>query len=171
MKRDFRSGFPCLAPDAGAEGEGAGNTKVPDPKDAELEALKAQMADEKAKREEVEKKLADSEKEKLTEEQRRDLEAKQLHDASVAKLRALQAKALGIDEAYIDLIKGNTDEEIEKSANLLAAALKKTAEETETKVKKDVAFTGAPGASAKQPETAQDPADFYRGILKEQMGK
>lgn len=160
-----RFGQICFAPDTGAGGGSPEEKTEPNPKAAEFEALKAQASEDKAKREEAERKLADYEKAKLTEDERKALEDKKLHEATISKFRTLQAKALGIDEKYIDLIKGDTDDEIEKSAGLLAEALKKKEEETEERVKKDVAYTGAPGASADK-DQAMDPKAFYEGIIK-----
>ena len=155
-----------LAPDDGGAGGGEGEK---DPKDIELENLKQQLEAEKQKSAEAEKKLKDAEDAKLTEDERNAAAAKAEHEKTTAKIKELQAKALGIDPRYVSLIQGETAEEIEKNANLLSDMLKENTEAVEKRVKESVAKTGAPGASTESSE-AMEPEDFYNSVLNSQKG-
>ncbi len=159
--------FMLLAPDDG--GAGGGGEEERDPKDTELENLRAELEAEKQKAAEAEKKLKDAEDAKLTEDERNAAAAKAEKEKTTAKIKELQAKALGIDPKYVSLIQGETTEEIEKNANLLSDMLKENSEAVEKRVKGSVARTGAPGASTEMNE-AMEPKDFYRSVLDSQKG-
>lgn len=150
-----------LAPDDGGAGGGEGEK---DPKDIELENLKQQLEAEKQKSAEAEKKLKDAEDAKLTEDERNAAAAKAEHEKTTAKIKELQAKALGIDPKYVSLIQGETAEEIEKNANLLSDMLKENSAAVEKRVKESVAKTGAPGASMDTDEEV-DSKTFFESIL------
>ena len=155
-----------LAPDDGGAGGGEGEK---DPKDIELENLKAQLDAEKQKTAEAEKKLKDAEDAKLTEDVRNAAAAKAEKDKTTAKIKELQAKALGIDPKYVSLIQGETAEEIEKNATLLSDMLKENSEAVEKRVKESVAKTGAPGASMDSDEE-MDSKDYYKSIYPNNKG-
>lgn len=155
-----------LAPDDGGAGGGEGEK---DPKDIELENLKAELEAEKQKSAEAEKKLKDAEDAKLTEDERNAAAAKLEKDKTTAKIKELQAKALGIDSKYVSLIQGETAEEIEKNANLLSDMLKENSEAVEKRVKESVAKTGAPGASTDK-EEAMDSTEFYKDLYNNRKG-
>ncbi|MBQ3729704.1 MAG: hypothetical protein II903_09410 [Spirochaetales bacterium] len=155
-----------LAPDDGGAGGGEGEK---DPKDIELENLKAQLDAEKQKTAEAEKKLKDAEDAKLTEDERNAAAAKAEKDKTTAKIKELQAKALGIDPKYVSLIQGETAEEIEKNATLLSDMLKENSEAVEKRVKESVAKTGAPGASMDSDEE-MDSKDYYKSIYPNNKG-
>lgn len=157
--------FMLLAPDDG--GAGGGGEEGKDPKDIELENLQAQLEAEKQKTAEAEKKLKDAEDARLTEDERNAAAAKAEKEKTTAKMKELQAKALGIDPKYVSLIQGETAEEIEKNATLLADMLKENSETVEKRVKESVAKTGAPGASTESSE-AMEPEDFYNSVLNSQ---
>lgn len=156
-----------LAPDGGGTGGGAGEEK--DPKDIELEGLKEQLEAERQKAAEAEKRLKDAEDARLSEDERREAAAKAEKDKTTARIKELQAKALGIDARYIGLIQGETAEEIEKSANLLSDMLKENSETVEKRVKESVAKTGAPGAST-ETDGEMDSKDFYTSIMNSPKG-
>lgn len=159
-------GMHIMAPDNGGAG-GAGGKEPEASTDAEIENLKQQLQAEKQKVADAEKKLKDAEEAKLTDDERRQAAEKEEKAKTVAKIKELQAKAIGIDPKYVDLIKGETAEEIEKSANQIAAMIKENSEAVEKKVKETVARTGAPGASAEKDE-AVNSKDFYASILEGQ---
>ncbi len=152
--------------DGGAGGSGSEEKDV---KDTEIESLKKQLEEQKAKAEEAEKRLKDNEEAKLTEEEKREAAQKEEKAKTVSKMKELQAKALGLDAKYVDLIQGESAEDIEKSATLLSQMLKEKADEVEKSVKQQVSKTGAPGASADKDE-AVEPSEFYKSILKSQRG-
>ena len=157
----------CMAPDDGGAGGGSEGEK--DPKDIELENLKQQLEAEKQKAAEAEKKLKDAEDAKLSEDERNAAAAKEEKSKTVATIKELQAKALGIDVKYIRLIQGETADEIKENAELLANMLKENAEAVEKKVKESVAKTGAPGASMDSDEE-MDSKDYYKSIYPNNKG-
>ena len=165
MKKYLNSMLPMprmlFAPDDGGAGGGAGEEK--DPKDIELENLKAQLDAERQKAAEAEKKLKDAEDARLSEDERKAAADKEEKAKTVSTIKELQAKALGIDSKYIGLIQGETADEIKESATLLADMLKENSEAVEKRVKESVAKTGAPGASMDS-EEEMDPRDFYKSI-------
>jgi hypothetical protein len=156
-----------MAPDDG--GADGGTPEEKDVKDTEIESLKQQLEEQRAKAEEAEKRLKENEDAKLSEEEKREAQQKEEKAKTVSKFKELQAKALGLDAKYVGLIQGENAEDIEKSATLLSQMLKEKADEVEKNVKQQVANTGAPGASAEMKE-AVEPSEYYKNLLKTQKG-
>ncbi len=166
MRRNFTRLF--FDEDTGGGGGSATGTTPPDPIDPQgTEGTSKQLAAEKAAREAAEKELADLKKAQMTEEQRRQAELDDARSSLLAEHEMLQLKTLGVAEEFKPLLTGATAEEIKQHADLLAKLISSVKEETEAKVKKEVAKTGAPGGRQDHDddEGEMSPADFYRLVL------
>lgn len=171
MKR-IRTRIFLAADDGGAGGTGTPTSTTPgDGTQAQAGdravQLEQQLAAEKAAREAVEKKLADEAKAKMTEDQRRQAELDEARAGLLAEHETLQLKTLGVGEEYLPLVAGGSADEVKRNGTLLAKLMETVRSETEAKVKKEVARTGAPGG--RQDHDGDDgemsSKDFFSSIL------
>jgi len=179
MKRFFRL---MLAADDGGSGGGpadAADDKKPtvepkeDPKkdpasgspdQTELEKTKKELAELKAREAAAEKARKDAERQKMSDDERKAAELKDLQDNLVKQNRIVQLQKAGLDEEYLALVAGSTAEEVEQSGALLAKLVAKVKADTEAEVKKGIAQTGAPGSGG--PATTKvDSKTFFKNIL------
>lgn len=145
------------APDQGAQDGTADKTL----------RLEQRLAEEKQAREAAEKKLADEAKAKMTEDQRRQAELDEARAGLLAEHEALQLKSVGIAEEYLPLVAGMTADEVKRNGALLAKLIDTVRSETEAKVKKEVARTGAPGGRQESDGDGGEMSsrDFFKSIL------
>lgn len=134
------------------------------PEQTELEKAKKEVAELKAREAAAEKARKDAERQKMSDDERKAADLKDLQDNLVRQNRIIQLQKAGLDEEYLALVAGATAEEVEQSGALLAKLVAKVKADTETAVKKGVAQTGAPGSGGPANQKV-DSKTFYKTIL------
>lgn len=138
---------------------------------AEAEKLKKQLEEERLAREAAEKKLAEEAKGRMTEDQRRQVELEEERRSLLAEHEILQLKAVGVTEEFQPLVAGSNSGEVHRNGELLGKLIEQVRAETEAKVKKDLARTGAPAADLGDNGDGEvDGESYFTELLKRQKG-
>ena len=154
-----------LMPDTGSGGGGEDTQPEDSGKDdGETEAMRKELEELRKEKAERERKAEEERKAKMTEDEKAKAELDKERASLLDQHRKLQLEAAGLDEGYAPLITGSTSDEIRKNGELVKKLIEKVQAETEARVKKEMAKTGAPGSGGKDDAPVSD-EDYYKTIL------
>ncbi|WP_320130259.1 hypothetical protein [uncultured Sphaerochaeta sp.] len=131
--------------------------------ESELEKTKKELKalqDEKAAQAKVAK---EAERAKMSDDEKKAAELKDLQDSLVKQNRTLQLSKAGLEEKYLPLVAGATAEEVEQNGKLLAQLVEEVKANAIATAKKGIAQTGAPGQDHVTGKV--DSKTFFKTIL------